>query len=215
VVADIQDHSVDMKRVALIVVSCLALLLVAGGVAFYGIAGGQSHSSKNISEKAAQSLQWKIDAIRKAADTPGHKRGSDRAQLSEGELQSYVFYSLKDDIPAQLDSVTVQLEQDTVGCDAQVTFNSKATGNPVLDPLVGGTHNLSLKGRLIGREGRGKFDLQEVQVDGVPVPKVLIQALIKRYVKPKYPEVDLNEPFDLPWEIQEVKLESGRATVIY
>jgi hypothetical protein len=54
-----------------------------------------------------------------------------------------------------------------------------------------------------------------VQVDGIPVPNVLIQALIKRYVKPKYPEVDLNEPFDLPWDIQEMKLEPGKATVTY
>jgi len=216
VVADVQDHSLAMKRVVLIVISCLALLLVAGGIAFYSIAaGGQSHGPKDVSERAAQSLQWKLDAIKKAATTPGHKSGSARTQLSESELQSYVFYSLKDDIPAQLDSVTVQLEQDTVGCDTQVTFNSNATGNPVLDGLVGGTHNLSLRGRLIGREGRGKFDLQGAQVDGIPVPNVLLQALIKRYVKPKYPEVDLNEPFDLPWEIQEVKLESGKATVVY
>src|SRR5438552_901376 len=100
-----------MKRVVLIVAGCLVLLLVAGGIAFYGTAAGrQSHSSKNVSERAAQSLQWKIDAIKKAADTPGHKHGSERAQLSEGELQSYVFYSLKNDIPAQLDSVAVTLE---------------------------------------------------------------------------------------------------------
>ena len=87
--------------------------------------------------------------------------------------------------------------------------------DPVVDALVGGTHNLFLKGKLVGREGHGKFDLQEIQVDGIPVPNVLIQALIKRYVKPKYPEVDLNEPFDLPWNIQELKLEPGKATVVY
>jgi hypothetical protein len=72
-----------------------------------------------------------------------------------------------------------------------------------------------VRGKLTAREGRGKFNLQEVQVDGIPVPNVLIQALIKRYVKPKYPEVDLNEPFDLPWDIQEMKLEPGKATVTY
>ena len=205
-----------MKRAGWIVVSALALLAVAGGVAFYGIAAsGQAHPSKGISERSAQALQWKIDAIKKAADTPGHKHGSSRTVLSESELQSYVFYSLKDDIPAQLDSVDVQLGEDTVGCQTQVTFNSSATGNPVLDALVGGTHNLALKGKLVAQDGRGKFDLQEVQVDGIPVPNVLIQALIKRYVKPKYPEVDLNEPFDLPWEVQQVKVEPGKATVVY
>jgi hypothetical protein len=205
-----------MKRTVLIAVSGVALLALAGGIGFYGIAANsQSHSSKNISERAAQSLQLKIDAIKKAADTPGHKPGSARTQISENELQSYVFYSLKDDIPAHIDTVDVQLGADTVGCDTQVTFNSSATGNPVWDALVGGTHNLSLKGKMVAREGRGKFDLEEVQVDGIPVPNVLIQALIKRYVKPKYPEVDLSEPFDLPWGIQEIRLEPAKATVVY
>jgi hypothetical protein len=205
-----------MKRLGLIVVSGIALLAVAGGIAFYVLAANsESATFKNLSEKAAQSLQAKVDAIKKAADTPNQKHGSNRVQLSEGELESYVFYSLKDDIPAHIDSVDVQLGEDTVRCDTQITFNSNATGNPVFDALVGGTHNLSVKGKLIARQARGKFDLQEVQVDGIPVPNVLIQALIKRYVKPKYPEVDLNEPFDLPWDIQEVKLEPSKATVVY
>jgi hypothetical protein len=205
-----------MKKWTLIGVSGLALLAVAGGIAFYGVAANsESGSSKNISERAAQSLQSKIDAIKKAADNPNHKHGSARVQVSESEMESYVFYSLKDDIPAHIDSLDIQAGEDTIACDTQITFNSNATGNPVFDSLVGGTHNLSLKGKLIARDSRGKFDLQEVKVDGIPVPNVLIQALIKRYVKPKYPEVDLNEPFDLPWDIQEVKLEPGKAIVVY
>ena len=205
-----------MKKWFLIGVSGVAILAVAGGIAFYVVAANsQSGPSKNISERAAKSLQTKIDAIKKASDNPNHKHGSTRVQLSEAEMQSYIFYSLKDDIPAHIDMVDVQVGEDTVGCETQITFNSNATGNPVWDALVGGTHNLAVKGKLIARESRGKFDLQEVQVDGIPVPNVLIQALIKRYVKPKYPEVDLNEPFDLPWDIQEVKLEPGKATVVY
>jgi hypothetical protein len=204
-----------MKKVVLIVLTGVAIMAVGGVIAFRVIAAKGGAHSKNISEKSAHSLQAKIDAIKKAAKTPSHKRGSSRVELSEDELESYVLYSLKEDIPAQIDSIDVQLAPDTVSSGTQITFNSNATGNPVVDVLVGGTHNLFLKGKLVGHEGRGKFDLQEVQVDGIPVPNVLIQALIKRYVKPKYPEVDLNEPFDLPWEIQEVKLEQGKATVVY
>src|SRR5262249_48613375 len=136
---------------------------VAGGIVFYSVAANSESSSKDLSEKAAQSLQSKIDAIKKAADNPNHKHGSTRVQLSENELASYVFYSLKDDIPAHIDSFDIQLGEDTVACETQITFNSNATGNPVFDTLVGGTHNLSLKGKLIARDSRGKFDLQEVQ----------------------------------------------------
>jgi len=204
-----------MKKVVFIVLTGLALIGIGGVIAFYTISAKGAAHTKGVSQQSARSLQQKIDAIKKAAETPGHKRGSSRVELSEGELESYVVYSLKDDIPAQIDTMDVQLGQDTVGADTQITFKSNATGNPVVDALVGGTHNLFLKGKLVAHEGRGKFDLQEIQVDGIPVPNVLIQALIKRYVKPQYPQVDLNEPFDLPWNIQELKLEPAKATVVY
>ena len=203
-----------MRKVALIV-SSLGVLAVAAGVVFYSIAAKGASGSKAVSEQAAESLQAKIDAIKKASDSHTHRRGSSRVELSEAELESYVVYALKGDIPAQLDSIDVRIAPASVSSNSQITFNSNATGNPIFDSLVGGTHNLYVKGNLTGHEGRGKFDLQEVQVDGIPVPNVLIQALIKRYVKPKYPEVDLNEPFDLPWDIQELKLDEGKATVIY
>ena len=204
-----------MKRLVFVVLTAVAIMAVGGVIAFRVIAARGAAHTKIPSEKSARSLQAKIDAIKRAADTPGHKRGSSRVELSEDELESYVLYSLKGEIPAQMDSIDVQLVPDTVSSGTQITFNSNATGNPVVDTLVGGTHNLFLKGKLVGHEGRGKFDLQEVQVDGIPVPNVLIQALIKRYVKPKYPEVDLNEPFDFPWEIQELKIEHGKAIVVY
>jgi hypothetical protein len=136
-------------------------------------------------------------------------------ELSEAELESYVLFELKDQIPAQMDSFDVQLQPGTVGAQTQLTFASDATGNPLIDVVVGGTHDLFLKGRLQGTEGRGKFDLEEIRVDGIPVPTILIKALLDKYVKPKYPEADLNEPFDLPWGIEEVTLEEGKATVVY
>jgi hypothetical protein len=204
-----------MKKAVLIAFTAVAVIAAGGVIAFWVTAAKGTSRSRNLSQKAAQSLQTKIDSIKKAADTPGHKRGSSQAELSEEELESYVIYSLKDDIPAQIDSIDIQLVPDIVSAATQITFKSNATGNAVVDALVGGTHNLFLKGRLVGHEGRGKFDLQEIQVDGIPVPNVLIQALIKKYVKPKYPEVDLNEPFDLPWNIREIKLDQGRATIVY
>jgi hypothetical protein len=44
---------------------------------------------------------------------------------------------------------------------------------------------------------------------------VLIQTLFKKYVKPKYPDADLDEPFDLPWGMQEIKVQPKKATVVY
>ena len=206
-----------MKKVVLTGIAGLAIVAIAGIIVFRTIAAQESpgRAIMEVSPKAAKSLQQKINAIKKAEDTPSHHRGSSRVEISDSELESYLLYSLKDDIPAQIDSADVQLEQDTVGLDTQITLSQNATGNAMVDALVGGTHSLFLKGKLAGEQGRGKFDLQEVRVDGIPVPNILIQTLIKKYVKPKYPDADLNEPFDLPWGIEELKLEPGKATVVY
>ena len=193
----------------------LGVIALAGVVAFRSIAAKEPGFATEVSPKAAKLLQEKIDVIKNSENSPQHKPGSSRVQVSEAELESYLIYSLQDDIPAKVDSAKVDLAQDTVGLDAQLTFASNATGNPMVDALVGGTHNLLFRGKLVAEHARGKFDLQEVRVDGIPVPNIFIQTLFKKYVKPKYPEADLNEPFDMPWGIEELKIQPGKAIVVY
>jgi hypothetical protein len=204
-----------MKKVVVFGMAGLAVLALAG-IAFRSVAALEAgRLVTEVSPRAAKSLQDKIDAIKNSENSPKHKHGSVRVQLSKAELESYLIYSLQDDIPAKIDSANVEIGMDAIGIDTQLTFNSKATGNPMVDAIVGGTHNLFLKGKLIAEHARGKFDLQDVRVDGIPVPNIFIQTLFKKYVKPKYPEADLNEPFDMPWGIEELRLEDGRVMVVY
>ena len=204
-----------MKKILLIAIAGLTVVAILGAIVVRTIAAKEEWKKAEVSPRAAKSLQDKIDTIKNAEDNPDHKRGTSRVELVSAELESYLLYSLKEDIPAQVDSAEVRLAQDSVSLDTQITFSSGATGNPVFDALLGGTHSLFLKAKLTAQESQGKFDLQEVRVDGIPVPNVLIQALIKRYVTPKYPQVDLNEPFEMPWGVEELKLEDGKAIVVY
>jgi hypothetical protein len=206
-----------MKKNILIAAAGIALLAAGGLIAFRSVSGEKAAAAQTaqVSPKSAESLQIKIDAIKKADEIPDRAPGASHVELSEAELESYVLYSLAADIPAHIDSFHVQLGQDTVVADTQLTFAANATGNPVVDTFIGGTHNLLLKGKLVAQQGRGKFDLEEVHVDGIPVPNILIQALLDKYVKPKYPDVDLKEPFDMPWGIEELKLQPGKAIVVY
>ena len=186
-----------------------------GGVLSFGTIAAKEPPKQEVSERAAKSLQQKIDALKDASSDPKHKSGSSRMEVTESELESYLLYSLKEEIPAKVDTAKVLLTEDTVSLETQITFSSGATGNSIVDALVGGTHDLFLKGKLVGSRGIGKFDLLDVRVDSIPVPNVLIQTLIKKYVNPKYPQVDLNEPFEMPWGIQSVKLERGKAVIVY
>jgi hypothetical protein len=205
-----------MKKIALIGITGLIVVVAIGGfIAFQTMAAKEEpKKTVEVSPKIAKSLQQKIDAIKKAEEDPKHDNGT-HIEVSDSELESYLLFSLKEEIPVQVDSADVQLEPDTVSLDTQVTFSSNATGNPVFDALVGGTHNLFVKGKFVAQDNRGKFDLQDVRVDGIPVPNVLIQALLKKYVNPKYPEVDINQPFEMPWGIKDLKIDTGKAAVTY
>jgi hypothetical protein len=193
----------------------VAAMILAGLFAFRGMSAQQpALESSAPSKQAAQSLQKKIDDIKKA-DAAARPHPPVDVQVSETELESYVLFELRESIPAQLDALDVQLTPGSVAADTQLTFNSNATGNPIFDALVGGTHNLFVKGQLSGNEGLGRFELEEVRVDGIPVPKVLIYTLVDKYVKPKYPDVDMKAPFELPWSIRSLEIQSGKAKIGY
>jgi hypothetical protein len=159
-------------------------------------------------EKAAAGLQAKIDTIKKA-DADKKRTGTQSLEVFEPELEAYVQTSMK------LESIRVHLTPGTIAADARLTIPPGGTGNMLVDALVDGTHNLVIKGKLTSARGVGKFDLQEVTVDGIPVPNIVIDALLKRYVKPKYPDVDLKEPFDLPWGIDAIDVLQSKAKITY
>jgi hypothetical protein len=204
-----------MKKI-LAAAICVVVIAIAGAVAMRGISRSVSaRESETVSAKSAKALQDKIDAIKQAHAANERAPRASRVDISEVELESYMLFEMKDEIPATMDSFDVQLAPGTVAAQTQLTFSSDATGNPLIDAVVGGTHDLFVKGALSGVDSRGRFELLEVRVDGIPVPKVLIETLVDRYVKPQYPEADLKEPFDLPWGIEELTLEKGKATVVY
>jgi hypothetical protein len=202
-----------MKKTILAFV-LVAAATVIGLLLFRNLSATSAGAAGEVSPRAAEMLQGKIDAIKTAHENESSGRAPEPVDVSETELESYVLYSLRDDIPAQLDSIDVVLSTGTVSSDSQLTFNN-ASGNPILDTLVGGTHNLFLKGRLSGAAGRGKFDLEEVRVDGIPMPMILIETIFKKYVQPRYPDADLKEPFDLPWGIEEIRIGQEKATIVY
>ena len=187
-----------------------AAVIIGFGILSTVSAPAQSEAS----ERASRSLQLKIDAI-KAAEETSNGRTQETIVVSEEELKSYVLYEMREDIPARIDSLNVELSDGAVAADTKMTFGPESTGNPLLDVLIGGTHNLFVKGKLAAAAGRGRFELQEVKVDGIPVPTILVEALIARYVKPKYPDVDLNEPFLMPWGIDALTITPGKTTIVY
>jgi hypothetical protein len=201
-----------MKKAAITV--GLLLIVLAAIVVLKSYPVRSAYIGPQASERTAASLESKISAI-KVADADRNRLETTTLEITEAELESYVMVYLRKDIPVEIDSVRAQLTPGAIAADTRLTLPAGTTGNPLVDALVSGTHNIYISGKLAGAKGVGKFDLQSVSVDGIPVPGILIDTLIKKYAKPKYPNVDLKEPFDLPWGIEAIDIGQGKATVTY
>jgi len=193
------------------------LAVLAGAAVIFAVRNPVVESAPSqveVSERTAHVLHGKIEAIKKAEKAAG-QRAPERVEVSDAELESYVLYELREDIPARVDSIDVQLTPGSVAANTKITFGNSPTNNPLIDVLISGTHRLFVKGKLQARGGQAKFSLQEARVDGIPVPLILIETLIDKYVKPKYPDVNLDEPFVMPWGIKDLTITSGKATIVY
>src|SRR5262245_30452359 len=115
-----------MKKKLAIATSCIVLLTVAAVFAYRAMPAGSAAAEENekVSAKAAKSLEDKIDAIKKADANPDRALAASRVEVSEVELESYMLFKLKEDIPARMDSFDVQLEPGTVAAQTQLTFAS-------------------------------------------------------------------------------------------
>jgi len=201
-----------MKKVAII--AGLALIGLAAIVVFRSSPVGSVSAGAQTSQRAAASLDAKVKTLKKAG-ADKNRRERSKMEISEAELESYVMVYLRKDIPVDIESVRVGLTPGMIAADTKLTLPPGTTGNPLVDALVSGTHSLQVGGKFTAAKGEGKFDLQSVTVDGIPVPNILIDSLIRKYAKPKYPDVDLKKPFDLPWGIQAIDVGQGKATVTY
>lgn len=71
-------------------------------------------------------------------------------------------------------------------------------------------------GTLSTAAGRGRFALERATVDGIPVPRLFIDELLAYYTRSadNPSGMRLEEPFELPSEIERIDVTTGQATVI-
>jgi hypothetical protein len=162
------------------------------------------------SETAAASLERKILAIG-AAEASRHGTG-ETVLVSELELESYALYRMSDDLAVRLEGLDLEIRPGRVAATADMFVDSDlAATSPIVGPLFEGAHSVYFEGRFEGRDGVGRFELEGVRVDGVPVPVFLVKALLGSLEHP----IDIDAPFDIPVGIEEVTLLSRSVSVTY
>jgi hypothetical protein len=67
--------------------------------------------------------------------------------------------------------------------------------------MFSGTHDVKVTANASGTGGSGTVHVQDVEIDGITVPRIALEFFLDRYLKPKYPTIGLDSTFALPARI--------------
>ena len=173
-----------------------------------------------LSKQDGDRLQGKIEEIAKNGSTvPLRAR---RTPVSENEVNSYLAFNAKDNVPRGLTDPQINIVGDGALAGRALVdldeFKRHRNSQGFMDPLnyLSGKVPITARGILRTRDGKGQFQLGSATILGVPLPKPLLQELVTFFTRtPESPKgFNLDAPFDLPAKIREVAINRGEAVVV-
>lgn len=158
-------------------------------------------------------LQGKTAPLKSAQPRP--------TTVTDVELNAYLRFSAGSQVPVGVLEPTLNaLGNGRVSgraiVDLDVVRKQKQRG--WLDPLgyLSGRLPVTAAGTLTTRDGTGQFQLQSAEISGVTVPKAVLQELLSFYSRSaENPNgIDMDEPFELPSRIREIRVGAGTSTIV-
>lgn len=142
-------------------------------------------------------------------------------QLTDAEVTAYLRHHARDQVPVGIIEPELKaLGDGRVGGSAIVDLDAVRSQKQRgwLDPLAYLTGKLPLTatGVLITLDGVGRFQLESAAISGVTIPKTVLQELLSFYSRtPEDPDgINMDDPFELPSRIREIRVGKGDAIVI-
>jgi hypothetical protein len=190
-------------------------------IAAVSLAGsGDLAADTTFTRADADAMQRKIDQIVQLA--PGVARRQKLTPVTEREVNAYIRFTLRDQVPTGIAEPIITILGDgrvsgraIVDLD-EVSRSSRSTS--WFDPmrLLSGRLPVTATGLLETHNGVAKFTLESATVSGLPVPKGVLQQVVSYYSRsPEDPDgIGLDDPFELPAQIQEIRVQPGQALVV-
>ncbi len=183
---------------------------------------GHGNAQPRLTKADGDRFQAKLTRIVTLGNTPGRRPNpAQSTQFSDAELNSYLRFHAQDQIPVGVMEPTLNARGDgIVSGSAIVDLDAvrKQKQRGWLDPMgyLTGRLPLTARGRLTTKDGKGRFELESAELSGVTIPKTLLQELLSFYSRTaEDPDgINMDEPFDLPSQIREIKVAAGAATIV-
>ena len=194
-----------------------ALTLVAlAAVSVAAAAAGDTPPTR----RESATMRQKIDTIAAHGERPGAP--ARRTIVTQREVNAYLVFDAKEQLPVGVvdPSVTI-VGTGRLSGKATVDLDAvrKAKGpTSLLDPMnyLWGRLPVSAVGVLKTSKGVGHFELESTRINGVPIPKLLLQEIVTYYSRtPEKPAgISLDDPFELPARIRQIEVQRGQAIIV-
>ena len=179
-------------------------------------------AQKPPSKSDATKFQAKLVQIEANGAQPRKPKAPARStQVSDAEVNAYLKYLAGSQVPVGIVDPTLSAVGNgrvtgraMVDLDAVRTQKKRAWTDPLA--YLMGRLPVTAAGTLTTQSGVGRFQLESAEISGVTIPKSLLQELLSYYSKTKENPAGINmdDPFQLPAAIQEIKIGQGVATIV-
>lgn len=183
---------------------------------------GQAADGPRLTKALGDRFQAKLVRIVALGETPrGKARAAQSTQVSDAELNSYLRYHAADQIPVGIVEPFINaVGNGQVSGSAVVDLDAvrKQKQRGWMDPIgyLSGRLPLTARGRLVTENGVGRFQLEGAELSGVSIPKSVLQELLSYYSRTaEDPDgINMDDPFNLPAQIREIRVATGSATIV-
>ena len=169
----------------------------------------------------AARFRAKLTQIEQNAAAPARRGGSRVTPVSDAEVNSYLRFLAGSQVPVGIaEPILHAVGNGRVTGRALVDLDAVRTQKkrPWSDPLayLSGRVPIGAQGTLTTTNGVGRFTLESADISGVTIPKSLLQELLTYYSKSAdHPNgINMDDPFQLPSAIKEIKVGVGNTTVV-
>jgi len=161
----------------------------------------------------ADSAQKKLDSISDRKLKPGAV-----VTLSSREINAWIHEKAVKAFPEGIRNEREDLGPGTTDGTALVDFlklgRAKSSVNPLIARLIEGERPLKVSIRVESANGRATVFLTRAELSGVAVDGSILDFLIKHFVQPRYPDIKINEPFDLDFNIERIEIQPSGVRVV-
>jgi hypothetical protein len=170
------------------------------------------------SKAAAARCRSKLDRL-KAFPEKREPGQTQTTNFPQNEFNSYLALDLSSQYHPCLKGLVVVFEENRLKATATIDIDRLGTGSQKLLPklvslMFSGVHTLAADGRLVAKDGKAHFELEQALFDGSALPKPLVEAIISAVGRKQNPPFDPLQPSEMPYEINKVDVKSGYIIVV-